>query len=385
MSDFSELNKYIIKHRRFLHAYPETGFNCKNTNNYIYNELKKLDIDEILNVGDYSLVATINNGEGNITGLRADFDALNITEKTGLSFKSKNVGKMHACGHDAHTAMLLGAAKYLSENKNLWKGTVKLIFQEAEEGPTPGGALAIVKSGIIDDCDDFFALHVSPNYKTNHLAINYGEAMAAADTLDLELIGKGAHAALPEEGIDPIIMQAEFILQAQEIISRKISPMEKAVITIAKVEAGTTHNVIPEKAKLRGTIRTFNNQVREKVKNELELIAKSISLRHKGSYKMKYAYGYDPTINSSRSTNELVEAARTVLGNKNVEILSQPMAGSEDFSRYINLKRGALAWLGVKQVDKETYNIHHPQFNLNEDALIQGTKIFIEIIKRRSK
>ena len=385
MNNYPKLKEYIIKHRRFLHTYPETGFNCKNTSKYIHNELNKLAIDEIINVGDYSLVAIIKNGDGLTTGLRADFDALSITEKTDLSFKSKNFGKMHACGHDAHTAMLLGAAKYLSENKNLWKGTVKLIFQEAEEGPTPGGALAIVKSGIIDDCDDFFALHVSPNYNTNSLAINYGEAMAAADTLDLELIGKGAHAALPEEGIDPIIMQAEFILQAQQIISRKISPMEKAVITIAKVEAGTTHNVIPEKAKLRGTIRTFNNQVREKVKNELELLAKSISQRHKGSYKMKYAYGYDPTINTESSTDELIESAKVVLGNKNVEILSQPMAGSEDFSRYINLKRGVLAWLGIKQVDKETYNIHHSKFNLNEDALIQGTKIFIELIKRRSE
>ncbi|MGM0495913.1 MAG: M20 metallopeptidase family protein [Bacillota bacterium] len=385
MNHYDELKEYIIKHRRFLHMHPETGFNCKNTSKYIASELKKLAVDEIINVGDYSIVAVIKNGEGLTTGLRADFDALNITEKTDLEFKSKNIGKMHACGHDAHSAMLLGATKYLIEHKELWKGTVKLIFQEAEEGPSPGGALAIVKSGVVDDCEDFFALHVSPNYQTNQLAINYGEAMAAADTLDLELIGKGAHAALPDEGIDPIVMQAEFVLGAQQIVSRKISPMDKAVITIAKVEAGTTHNVIPEKAKLKGTIRTFNNQVREKVKSELELLAKSISQRHKGKYKMKYDYGYDPTINSLSSTEEFVLSAKEILGEENVKILSQPMAGSEDFSRYINLKQGALAWLGVKQVDKETYNIHHPQFNLNEDALIQGTKIFIELIKRRSE
>ncbi|MCF7923798.1 MAG: amidohydrolase [Candidatus Izimaplasma sp.] len=385
MDNFNDLNDYIIKHRRYLHMYPETGFNCKNTSKYIFNELNKLSIDEIVSVGDYSLIAIIRNGKGLTTGLRADFDALSITEKTDLDFQSKNKGKMHACGHDAHTAMLLGACKFLSENKDLWKGTIKFIFQEAEEGPSPGGALAIVKSGVVDDCDDFFAIHVSPNYETNHLAINYGETMAAADTLDLELIGKGAHAALPQEGIDPIIMQAEFILNAQQIVSRKISPMEKAVVTIAKVEAGTTHNVIPEKAKLKGTIRTFNTAVRETVKFELEELAKSIAMRHGGKYKMNYIYGYDPTINSLESTKEFITSANEVLGSENVEVLKQPMAGSEDFSRYINLKQGALTWLGVKQETKETYNIHHPKFNLNEDALILGTKIFIDIIKRRSE
>ncbi|QWC00468.1 amidohydrolase [Mycoplasmatota bacterium] len=379
------LNDYIIKHRRQIHQYPETGFNCPKTSAYIKNELIKLEVDTIIDVGEYSLVAIINNGDGPITGLRADFDALNITEETDLDFKSKNVGKMHACGHDAHTSILLGACKYLVEHKDEWKGTVKFIFQEAEEGPTPGGALNIVKSGFLDDCEEFYALHVSPHYETGTVAVNFGPAMAAADTLKVELIGKACHAAMPEEGIDPVVMQAEFVLGAQSIITRKISPMERAVITIAKVEAGTTHNIIPEKAILTGTIRSFDNDVREIIKDELSLLGESIAKRHKGKFLFDYQYGYDPTINTYDTTDTFVESAKNILGDSHVKILDLPMAGSEDFSRYINLKKGTLAWLGVKQTDKETYNIHHSKFNLNEDALIFGAKIFIDIIKRRSK
>ncbi|HKL47969.1 MAG TPA: amidohydrolase, partial [Candidatus Izemoplasmatales bacterium] len=374
------LKDYVIEQRRYLHQHPETGFHCKNTSQYIEEELKRMPITKIEHAGKHSLIATVENGKGMTMGLRADFDALNILEDTNLPFASKNIGKMHACGHDAHTAMLLGAVKYLSSHKDIWQGTIKFIFQEAEEGPAPGGALAIVKSGLLNDCDDFYALHVSPHYPTGVLAINYGPAMAAADTIHLTLNGKGAHAALPEEGIDPIIMQAEYILGAQSIITRKISPMERAVITIAKVQAGTTHNVIPEKAKLMGTVRTFNQEVRETIKAELALLAQMITKRHGGNYQFDYEYGYDPVINTEDSVNSLICSAKKVLGQDQIRILDLPMAGGEDFSRYINLKQGALAWLGVQQTDQKTYNIHHPKFNLNEDALIHGTNIFIELV-----
>lgn len=379
------LEDYIIHQRRYLHQYPETGFKCKETSAYIEKQVKALGVDHIENVGKYSLVASLKNGPGMTLGLRADFDALNIEEATNLDFSSKHKGKMHACGHDAHTAMLLGTLKYLNEHRDGWKGTIKFIFQEAEEGPAPGGAMAIVKSGLLDDVDDFYALHVSPHYPTGVLAINYGPAMAAADTIHIRLIGKGAHAALPEEGIDPILMQAEYVLGVQSIISRRISPMERAVITIAKVEAGTTHNVIPEFANLTGTVRTFSQSVRETIKHELEHLAKTISQRYGGDYTFKYEYGYDPVINSQSSVDAFIESAEKVFGHEGVNILKDPMAGGEDFSRYINLKQGALAWLGVKQTNKETYNIHHPKFNLNEEALIHGCHVFINIVKEKMK
>jgi len=377
------LKDYVIKTRRHLHQYPETGFHCKKTSAYIKEQLEDIGVDEIIEVGVHSLIGVIQNGQGLTIGLRADFDALSMQEETGLDFQSKHDGKMHACGHDAHTSMLLGACRYLNEHKDQWQGTIKFIFQEAEEGPAPGGALAIVESGELNDCDDFFALHVSPHYQTGHLAINYGPAMAAADTIHLKLIGKGAHAALPEEGIDPIVMQAEFIMSLQNIITRKISPMERSVVTIAKVEAGTTHNVIPEYARLMGTVRTFNQDVRETIKEEIEKLAQSITQRHGGTYEYQYEFGYDPVINTSDSVDTVIEAAENVLGHHAIEVLKHPMAGGEDFSRYIQLKQGALAWLGVKQFQGKTYNIHHPKFNLNEQALMNGVQIFIEIIKRR--
>lgn len=379
------LKDFVIQNRRYIHQHPEAGFKCKNTSAYIKKQLQAMSIDEIIDVGEYSLLGVIKNGQGPVTGLRADFDALNMPEETNLPFKSVNDGVMHACGHDAHTAMLLGACRYLNAHRDEWSGTVKFIFQEAEEGPKPGGALAIVESGFLDDCDDFFALHVTPSFETGQLAVNYGSAMAAADMIYIDLIGRGAHAAMPDEGIDPVVMQAEFILMAQNIVSRKISPMERAVITIAKVEAGTAFNVIPDDAKLRGTVRTFNQETREKIKYELEQLAKAITERHGGSYKFIYEYGYDPTINSQEPTELFVDVAKDILGDDQVKILDIPSAGAEDFSRYIQLKQGCLAWLGVKQKDIETYNIHHPKFNLNEDALMNGVNIFIEIIKRRSE
>lgn len=379
------LKDYVIEKRRYIHQHPETGFHCVKTSAYIQKQLDMIGVDEIVRAGHYSVVGIIYNGEGPVTGLRADFDALSMPEETNLPFKSVNEGKMHACGHDAHTAMLLGACKYLNEHKEEWNGTVKFIFQEAEEGPDPGGALAIVESGILNDVDDFFAMHVTPTLETGSLAVNYGPAMAAADMIYIDLIGRGAHAAMPDEGIDPVVMQAEYILMAQNIVSRKISPMERAVVTIAKVNAGTAFNVIPEKAELRGTVRTFNQETREKIKYELEQLAKSIAMRHGGSYQFKFEYGYDPVINSKGPTDLFVEIGKDLLGEKKVEILDIPSAGGEDFSRYIQLKQGCMAWLGVKQTDKETYNIHHPKFNLNEDALMNGVNIFIEIIKRRSE
>lgn len=379
----SSLSEYIIKHRRHLHQFPEVGFECKKSSAYIKNELNLLGVDEIHAVGNYSLVAVVRNGKGSTIGLRADFDALEIEEATDLSFKSKNKGKMHACGHDAHTAMLLGACKYLVTHKDEWHGCVMFIFQEAEEGPDPGGAVKIVESGVLKDCEEFFALHVSARYEVGEVAINYGEAMAAADTLELRLIGKGCHAALPEEGIDPILMQAEYVMGAHTIVSRKISPMDRAVITIAKVQSGTTHNVIPEDAKLMGTVRSFSPSVREKIEHELETLAQSIALRHSGKYEFHYIRGYDPVINSKDSTDTFVEIVSKRIGKDNLIILDTPMAGAEDFSAYINYRKGALAWLGIKQRTVETYNIHHPKFNLNEDALIVGANIFIDIVKGR--
>ena len=375
-----DLNEYLVSVRRHLHMYPETGFNCVNTSKFIEEELKSFKVDKIEHVGKHSLVATINNGKGKTIGLRADFDALNITEETNLEFASKNVGMMHACGHDAHTSMLLATCKYLSENKDKWNGTVKFIFQEAEEGPDPGGAYYIVNSNILDDVEEFFALHVSPGFETGELAINYGNALAAADTINVEFEGVGSHAAYPHLGVDPIVMQADFIMSIQSIVSRKVDPFKTAVVTIGMVKSGTTFNIIPDKAYLSGTVRTFSNEVRDLIEDKLKVIAQAVATKHDGTCKVEYIRGYDPTVNSSDSVDKIINSGKEIFDK--ITILEEASMGAEDFSRYINLKKGAIAWLGVKHKDIENFNIHNSKFNLNEEALIKGCKLFINIVMK---
>ncbi len=384
MSDFSSLENYIIVHRRYLHQHPELGFNCKNTHEYIKAELEKLHIEYIPNIGKYSLIGKLENGTGPVIGLRADFDALPILEATDLEFESVNRGVMHACGHDAHTAMLLGVAKYLSENLDKWRGTVKFIFQEAEEGPNPGGAYKIVKSGYVDDCEEFFALHVSPAYDSGVIAVNQKAALAAADIINLKLIGKGAHAAYPHLGIDPIMMQADFITSLQAIISRKLDPTDPGVITIAKVKAGTTHNVIPDFAVLEGTARCFSESTRKLFEEEVDLLANTIAKKYHGDYKLHYTRGYDPLINDPESAREFEISTKKLFGDKHFRYLDKPSMGAEDFSRYLNIGKGAMAWLGVKNGSGD-YPIHHAKFNLDENALIIGARVLIDIIMRKEE
>lgn len=382
MDKFQELEKYIIKHRRKIHENPELGFECSETHDYIKTELNRLKIEHIPHIGKHSIVGIINNGKSPVIGIRADFDALPLQEETTLSFKSKNKGKMHACGHDCHAGMLLGLAKYLNENKDLWQGTVKLIFQEAEEGPSPGGALGIIANGILDDVDCFFALHVNSTIEAGKFSYNKTETMAAADTIKIKFIGQGTHAAYPHLGVDPIVMQATFISALQTVVSRKLDPMEKGVVSISKVRAGTTHNIIPNEAYLEGTVRSFTKEVRTLLEKEIKQLVKYIAKAHGGTYEFNYIKGYDPTINTLNESKILYEAARDTLGEENIELLPTPSMGAEDFSRYINHKKGALGWLGVGFKERENYPVHHSKFEVNEKALINGTKIFINIIKR---
>jgi amidohydrolase len=382
MKDFNNLEKYIIKHRRHIHEYPELGFECVRTHDYIRDELKSLKINLFPHIGKNSIVGVLENGKGPIIGLRADFDALALEEDTSLDFKSKNIGKMHACGHDCHTGMLLGAVKYLSENLDEWKGTVKFIFQEAEEGPNPGGALGIVANGMLDDVDEFYALHVTSGIEAGKLSYNEKETLASADTVKIRFIGKGSHAAYPHLGIDPIVMQAEFVTAVQSIVSRKLDPMETGVITIAQVKAGTTHNIIPNEAYIEGTVRTFKEETRVLFERELKNLTKYIAKAHGGKYEFNYIREYDPTINTIQESALLAEEAVNILGRENVIKLEKPSMGAEDFSRYINHKKGAMAWLGVGYKDRVNYSVHHPKFEVNEEGLIYGTRLFINIVKR---
>jgi len=378
---FAYLLPQLIHHRRYLHIHPEVGFYLPNTHDFVASILGQLKIPFVPHVGKYSLVGTIENGVGPVIGLRADMDALPMEEANkNIPYCSQKPGMMHACGHDAHTAILLSVADYLVHHKNQWKGTVQLIFQEAEEGPEPGGAEGIVKSGLVDNVDCFFGLHCGPQYPANTFAIKDLGAMASADTIRIKLIGKGAHAAYPHLGVDPIVMQAELILAIQSIPTRMIDPTEPCVITIAQVHSGSTHNIIPESAFLEGTVRAFNQDVRKKIEKSLEIAIKSVTLRHGGSYEYQYVYGYDALINQPQPTNYLKKIIKTVFGNEALTELSKPSMGAEDFSKYINHRTGCMVWLGTGSTPETKFGLHHPRFDVDEAALINGVSLFVNLV-----
>lgn len=381
IKDIDYLYSELVSNRRFLHENPEIGFNLPNTQKYVIQRLQEYGISDIVKVGQFSAVATIKNGNGPIIGLRADMDALPMKEESdNITYCSKNPNTMHACGHDAHTAILLSAAHYLYAHLDEWNGTVKLIFQEAEEGPVPGGAHAIVQSGVVDDVQVFFGLHCAPNLEVGTFSIKSGEAMASADTFKIVLIGKGAHAAFPHLGIDPIIMLAETVQAIQTIPSRIINPTDNCVITVAQVHAGTTHNIIPESAFMEGTVRTFSASVREKIINEIEKIIKSITERYGGKYQYEYIRGYDPLINQTGPTDYLKNIVRQSFGNDALIAQDKATMGAEDFSKYIIHKTGAFVWLGTSGSADTNYGLHHPRFNIDEKALLYGTALMINLV-----
>jgi len=380
-NELKYLEPQLIHQRRYLHIHPEVGFNLPNTHDYVASILSQLGIPFTPHVGCYSLIGTIENGVGPILGLRADMDALPMEEANkNIPYCSQKPGMMHACGHDAHTAILLSTADYLVHHKDQWKGTIKLIFQEAEEGPEPGGAEGIIKSGLVDDVDCFFGLHCGPQYASGTFAIKELGAMASADTIRIKLIGKGAHAAYPHLGIDPIVMQAELILAIQSIPTRMIDPTEPCVITIAQVHAGSTHNIIPESAFLEGTVRAFNPEVRKKIEKSIEIAIKSVTTRHGGTYEYQYVYGYDALINQPIPTKYLKTIVQKNFGDHALIELSKPSMGAEDFSKYINHKTGCLVWLGTGSTPETKNGLHHPRFDVDESALINGVALFVNLV-----
>jgi len=376
------LESYVIKERHFLHQYPEPGFLVASTHDHILHELEKMGIKSIPHIGKNSLLGIIENGIGPSIGLRADIDALPLQEQnSGLEYCSKNPGFMHACGHDAHTAMLLGAAKYLVEHKQEWSGTVKLIFQEAEEGPNPGGAKALVDSQLLDDVVMFFALHVSPDYPTGHFAMKKGAAFASVVTFRINLLGMGCHAASPDKGIDPIIMASEVISELQTIVSRKLPVFDKAVISVTQVHAGTTHNIIPDRAFLEGTIRYFTPAAKQLIKAGIEGILEGVKIRHKANYEFEFIEEYSTVTNTKEAFDHFHEVALATFGPDSFTELSQPSMGGEDFFRYADLSQGCIAWIGTRKDESTAYSLHNPRFNIDEDALIMGVTQLVALVR----
>ncbi len=375
IEEANKIKKDIIKYRRIFHQYPETGFKEFKTAEKIAQLLSNFGLKVHSNIGGTGVIGILEGAEGNKTiALRADMDALDITEKNDTQYSSKIEGKMHACGHDGHIAMLLGCAQILSKYSDKIMGNVKFIFQPAEEGPLPGGAIRLVEENVLDDVDRIFGMHLNPAFPVGQVGINRDRAMASTDILNIKLIGKGGHGGLPHETIDPIAMTGQVLTALQYMQSREIDPLESKVLSLGTINGGAQWNAIASEVTLTGTIRTYSLGTRKALIKKIDGILKSISHMCGGDYELNIDQGYPPTINNEEMSMFVEEICSEILGKDNVIVLKNPSMGGEDFAYYLQEKPGAFFWLGCGS-DKYNYPLHHEQFDMDEDALVIGSII----------
>ena len=369
----------MAKWRRHLHQNPELGRDCYKTAKYIQERLKEFGITEIhTGYASTGIVAIIEGkASGRTIGLRADMDALPIKENTGMSYSSKNEGVMHACGHDGHTTMLLGAARYLSETRN-FSGRVALIFQPDEEAT--GGAEAMVEEGILEEfnIEEVYALHNTPSHDVGVMYTRPGPIMAGADSFTVEIQGKGGHAAYPHEVKDPIVAAMSIAQSFQTIVSRNNIPSDDLVISITQVHSGTTDNVVPEIAYLNGTVRTFDLSVQEMVIKRMEKIISGLAMSFEVNAKLNYQKGYPPTINHEEKTNFAIEVAKEVCGSDKVLTSVGKEMGAEDFSYMLQKRPGAYLFMGIG----EGAGLHNPNYDFNDAAAPVGASFFARLIEK---
>jgi hippurate hydrolase len=379
----ADLQPDIQAWRRDIHEHPELLYDVQRTAGFVADRLKEFGCDEVVTgLGQTGVVGVIKgkkpangNADVKVIGLRADMDALPVEEATGLPYASKTPGLMHACGHDGHTAMLLGAARYLAETRN-FAGDAVVIFQPAEEGGA--GAKAMIKDGLMDrfKIDQVYGMHNGPGMPIGSFAIRPGPLMAATDSIDILIEGKGAHAAKPHNGIDSVLVGAQLITALQQIVSRNIDPLESAVISICEFHAGNARNVIPQTAELHGTVRTLSPKVRELVGKRVREVVDGIAQITGARINLTYTPGYPVTVNHAAQTEFATQVAKEVAGDSNVHEMP-PMMGAEDFSYMLEARPGAFIFCG----NGDSAGLHHPAYNFNDEAIVYGTSYFIKIVE----
>jgi amidohydrolase len=378
---FAELLPEITAWRRDIHENPELLFEVHRTAAKVAGLLRDFGCDEVVEgIGRTGVVGVIkgkSDKKGRVIGLRADMDALPIIEQTGAEYASKVPGKMHACGHDGHTAMLLGAAKYLAETRN-FDGTAVVIFQPAEEGG--GGGREMVADGMMErfGIQEVYGMHNMPGIPVGHFAIRPGAMMAAADQFDITVTGKGGHAAKPHDCIDTTVVAAHIIVAAQTIASRNVDPLKQVVVSICTVQTDSTaHNVIPQVVKMKGTVRTMDASVQDFVERRLQEIVEGTALALGAKAELNYQRGYPVTMNAEENTRFAVEVARAVSGQ--VDDDTAPLMGAEDFSYMLNERPGAYIFVG----NGDTAMVHHPAYNFDDDVIPFGSSWYAGMVETR--
>lgn len=380
INSIAALEEQMTEWRRDFHMHPELAYQEVRTSGKVAELLESWGIEVTTGLGKTGVVGVIKgSGDGPSIGLRADMDALPIDEMNDKPWKSQNAGVMHACGHDGHTTMLLGAAKYLAETRN-FNGTVNVIFQPAEEGYA--GAKAMMDDGLFEKfpCDQVYGLHNWPQMPAGSIAAVPGPIMAAADKFDITVRGKGAHGAMPQNGVDPIVIGSQIVTALQSLVSRSKDPIETAVISITMFHAGAAFNVIPEEAVLSGTVRTFNPEVQDLIEAGMKRIAEGIASGMGGSAEVDFRRGYPATVNHEAQTQLAADVAGGIVGPENVRNDVDPTMGGEDFAFMLNEKPGCYLWLG-QGGGASSENVHHPQYDFNDSVLPIGASVLARLVE----
>lgn len=378
----AELRELVVQWRRHLHRNPELSFHEAETAQFVENTLTGFGGLEITRPTPTSVMARLVTGRpGPILAMRADMDALAITEETELPYASANPGVMHACGHDGHTATLLGAVRQLVTMRAQLCGELRFFFQHAEE-IYPGGAEEMVQRGVMDGVDRVIGAHLWASLETGKVGIVEGAAMAAPDTFWITVRGKGGHAALPQQTVDPIAIGAQVVTNLQQVVARTVDPLDSAVLSITQFHSGTAHNVIPESAELTGTVRTFDAELRTQIPQVMERIIKGVTEAHGAEYEFVYERGYRPVVNDPTVTRELAEVVEAACG-PNVLVTLRPTMGGEDFSAFLQKAPGSFFFIGAGNAERGiVHPHHHPRFDIDERALETGVWIFVEAARR---
>jgi IAA-amino acid hydrolase len=373
------IQQWIVEKRRTIHRHPELMYEEFETSKLVQNTLKDLKIPYKKDIAITGVVGTIGNGDGPCIALRADMDALPIHEETDIDFKSEIDGKMHACGHDCHTAMLLGAARVLKENEDKINGTIKLIFQPAEEGGA-GGKMMREQGVLLEPkVQQIFALHVAGTIPVGTLASKAGTLLAATSSIKIIVKGKGGHAAAPHHTNDPVVTGSKIVVELQTLVSRELSPLEPGVISITMANAGSAFNVIPSTMELQGTIRSLTVEGVSKLQTRVKEVAQSIAEANRCEAEVSFpGNDYPPTINDAECWELGKSAATEILGEENLIEMLDPIMGGEDFAYYTEEIPGCFSFLGVGNPDIDAvYDVHHPMFKVDEEALSLGAAIHV--------
>ena len=381
----SQLHDQMVTWRHYIHKHPELSFKEEMTSDFIASVLESNNIEMHRGLAVTGIVATVHGTKnGKAIGLRADMDALPIQERNEFSHKSIHDGKMHACGHDGHSTMLLGAAVYLKQN-NDFSGTVHFIFQPAEEGG--GGGRVMVEEGIFEKfpCEAVYGMHNWPGMAEGQFAVHDTAVMAANETLKITIKGKGGHAAMPDQCVDPIVIGAQIITAIQSVVSRNVAPLDSAVVSVTMVDAGFVSNVIPNEMNLTGSLRYFKSEVGDDVKKKIKTIAEGISQSMGATASFSSVPNYPATVNTPKHAKLCASAAEVVVGSTNVLRNEKPSMGSEDFSFLLNASEGAYIWIGNGLVPEDGPEggcmLHNTQYDFNDEILPLGSSYWVELVK----